>query len=432
MYIRHAQSHFIRGDKRFVTYLEGQLEEFFLQRFDIPIQNRFNRFLLGSYFLSTFQGAMLNRHLRTETIIRRLSSKRTTLHYLSIDSWRMKNADQLMNEVETVTKIQPLWQEHFKFAKLKHDSKVGRLIDSVLKSGKVSMETAMKLAASEKLLMVYKYAEGFSEVHSSQTETQNSIRSQILELKGKKMGKARKAKLDGLKKDLEHLHSNWIRAPLVTALERKGFKKLFSKNDGLFFLPNSMIPSKYGSDHEEFIKAEVLKTAEAYMISIKDSIHLKDHPDGLSYVLFSHIIQISDLSILLSKRSLEISTPDLAHMLMTSYLTASKERVARVFMNDLVRNVDFVSMLPKNATGKYLKKNIDSLKSILWEDLKIDIYKPSRLAELTPAQVSLICDRMIALDNSVTKRRLVGLLLKQMRYYADLATELTEIMVKKD
>ena len=106
-------------------------------------------------------------------------------------------------------------------------------------------------------------------------------------------------------------------------------------------MPLSLIPSKYNGNHELFINEEVVKGAEGYYNSVKDSKYFIDEREDLSFILLNHILQVDQLILINRNRTLEISSPHLASMLMTSYLLTSDDPAAELYINDVVRKRGF-------------------------------------------------------------------------------------------
>lgn len=430
LYMNHARQKFGFKNGHFTKVIQGQPESFFLERFIIPKENRFDKFLIDSYLLSKYYQDLFKYRFAKEKFYKFFTKKYTTLHYLTISNWRTRKYDDLIKEVENVKKIDTKLNEFYKFrkAKIKEGSKVASLIHNVLAKGKISNQTIFKLLSSEKLIIVYKYAEGFSDVYTSQMAERKRIMDETRKLKSRsKLGKKSLRKLDELAEEYKELDDNWITAPIGRSLEINGFKKLFSKNDGIFFMPLSLIPSKYNGNHELFINEEVVKGAEGYYNSVKDSKYFIDEREDLSFILLNHILQVDQLILINRNRTLEISSPHLASMLMTSYLLTSDDPAAELYINDVVRNVDFLSRIPSNKTGQYLIDNFDSLKSILWNDYKLDIHKPVLISNLTEVNIIDIVAKMRAINPNVQAHQLTNLLNKQVQFYGELKIELDQI-----
>lgn len=431
VYIKRAMTKFGYKYGQFTKIIEGKPEMFFIDLFEIPSELRFDKFLIDSYLLSKFYKDLFTYRRVLETIVKPFTSKPTSLHYLSIPNWRNKSYETLISEVKDVKKVSLKEYEFFKFKKkgLAQDSKVISLVQSVLATGKISSKTIFKLVSSEKLIIVHKYAEGFSDVYNSQTADRKRIKDEIDKIKSRaKIGQTNQKKLDKLELELDYLNKNWITAPVGRTLEKKGFKKLFSRNDGIFFLPLSLIPAKYNDDYESFLKTEIIKEAEEYFASIKDSKYLTEDREELNFIILNHLVKVDELLVMHRNRSLEISSPHLARMLMTSFILTSEDNSAEIYINDVVRNVNFVSRIPTNTkTGQYLSENLESFKSILWSDYKIDIHKPVFLANLSENHLDDIAVKLIAINPNVQKFRLLGLLKDQIEFYTQLKSELDEL-----
>jgi hypothetical protein len=391
-YLQRARVHFGFKNGEFTKLIDGQAEGFFFSQFILPKDKRFDVFIVHSYYLSAFKKKLFEYSMFKEKARRLIKRKNSTLHFLSIPNWRTRKANDLIEAVDSVTKIELKLSEHYKFKKLENaqESKVVSLLDSVISEGKVSTDTIFKLAASEELIIVNKYAEGFSDVFSNQNEERKRLQNEIKKITSKeKIGKTLQTRLDGFRSELQQLNENWITVPVGRALEEKGFQKLFAKNDGIFFLPLSLIPAKYGKDYKSFLNEEVLRSGQEYFNEIQDGSFFTDDHDGLSYVMISYTLTVDKLNVLTSNRDLKISSPHLSKMLFTSYFMTTQDNTSQLYINDVIRNVDFKSNLPTHtATGKYLHSNFDNLKNILWSNYQIDLFKPVHISSLTEQNIN--------------------------------------------
>lgn len=434
VYLESARNHFRFRNGEFTKLIDGQAEGFFFSQFILPTEKRFNTFLIHSYYLAAFKQKLFEYYKFRESILRRFSKNKSTLHYLSIPNWSTRKYDDLLNAVDNVHKIELKLNEYYKFQKLENiqASKVVSILDSVISDGKISTETIFKLASTEEIIIVNKYAEGFSDVYNSQNEERRRLNNEIKKINSKdKIGRKSIAKLDKLTQDLHDLEENWITVPIGRALEKKGFQKLFSKNDGIFFLPLSLIPSKYGKDYKKYLDEEIIKEAKTYYEYVRNSPYLINDHDGLSYMIISFTLTVDKLNVLCSNRDLQITTPHLSKMLFTSYFLTSKDNTAQLYINDVIRNVDFKSNLPAHtATGKYLHSNFDNLKNILWSEYQIDLYKPVLISSLTDQNIDDIVDRLTTIKDFTQPFRIKRLLKEQVVFYTELKKELDLIKVK--
>ena len=131
------------------------------------------------------------------------------------------------------------------------------------------------------------------------------------------------------------------------------------------------------------------------------------------------------------ERNLEISSPILSRMLLTTYLAKEDSKISNLYINDLVRNIDFLYLVnPDSKTGKYLHTNFKNFKELLWRDYSIDIFKPISLIQLSETQVSQICDKLLEKDSSIQRRFLVKMLCDKIDFYKTLDSELNTLQSK--
>lgn len=235
--------------------------------------------------------------------------------------------------------------------------------------------------------------------------------------------------LDKAKAKLSEINSSWMRAPLGIALEKYGFQKLFNKLDGVYVLPLSMIPEKFQKEPELFINEQVINEAEKYLANLHDTEieYITKINDTLKYLMIVHIVPINQLKIFSRDRNLEISSPILSRMLLTSYLTLDDGKMTSMYINDIVRNVDIKTLLKTNKTGEYFSNKFETFKKILWEDYRIDIYKPFGLSTLTENQINDLSEKLSTKDNSVARRYLQHQITNIVDFYNNLSRELNDI-----
>jgi len=434
VYLQRARAHFGFRNGELTRLIDGQAEGFFFSQFIVTKDKRFDVFLVHSYYLSAFKKKLFEYSMFKEKARRLIKKKNSTLLFLSIPNWRTRKANDLIETVDSVTKIELKLNEHYKFKKLENaqESKVVSLLDSVISEGKVSTDTIFKLAASEELIIVNKYAEGFLDVFSNQNEERKRLSDEIKKITSREnIGRTLRNRLEGFRNELHQLNENWITVPIGRALEEKGFQKLFSKNDGIFFLPLSLIPAKYGKDYKLFLNEEVIGEAQNYLDEINDGPFFTDDHDKLNYVMISYTLTADKLNVLTSNRDLKISSPHLSKMLFTSYFMTSQDNTSQLYINDVIRNVDFKSNLPtQTATGTYLHSNFDNLKNILWSDYQIDLFKPVHISSLTEQNINDIVDRLTAIEAFTQPFRIKKLLIEQVKFYNELKVELDLIKAK--
>jgi hypothetical protein len=197
----------------------------------------------------------------------------------------------------------------------------------------------------------------------------------------------------------------------------------------VYDLPLSLIPEKHQKEPEIYLKELVLKEAEDYLKEFQENEieYITEINDTLKYLIIIHLVPIYQLKIFSQERTIELSSPILSRMLLTSYLSIEDNRMASMYINDIVRNVDIKTLLKSNKTGEYFNTNFENLKRILWDDYHIDIYKPFGLSALTPNNINDISAKLLTEDNSISKRFIDKQLTILVTFYINLSKELNEI-----
>jgi hypothetical protein len=431
LYLKLIKKEF-RQKNNFYRFYDGEIQLWLLKNSKLPRLNRIDMFLLKSYFFINGYPKILNSLLIKERLMKFFNYKNTYYHFLSITNWHGKSYELLAEEVKQIKKISPRMFERFNVPKnvdLKESKPyISRAIDNVLSKGKISEKSILNLANSEKLIFVHKYGEGFSTTYKEQTAERNKVMKEVEKWKSSKSVQAA-SKLEKAKRKLGEINSKWMRAPIGLALEKIGFQKLFNKLDGVYVLPLSLIPEKHQKEPEIYLKELVLKEAEDYLKEFQENEieYITEINDTLKYLIIIHLVPIYQLKIFSQERTIELSSPILSRMLLTSYLSIEDNRMASMYINDIVRNVDIKTLLKSNKTGEYFNTNFENLKRILWDDYHIDIYKPFGLSALTPNNINDISAKLLTEDNSISKRFIDKQLTILVTFYINLSKELNEI-----
>ena len=232
--------------------------------------------------------------------------------------------------------------------------------------------------------------------------------------------------------ELNTLLNNWLRAPIAHTLERHGFKRMFSNNAGIYFLPLSQLPEKYHDYHREYFEEIIIPKAGEYLEQIRTNPFMESFEGSTKFLVISNVVEVGDLELFEEERNLRISAPALEDMMLNQYVEKENADITRLYVNDIVSNVDFRDQINETSnTGRYLLKNFEVLKRILWEQHQIDIYKPIQLRLLTDAHAHDVAIRMNTTDNSCQPHWIKRMLLKQVQFYNQLAEELEEIKTIK-
>ncbi|OGD52457.1 hypothetical protein A3K80_00010 [Candidatus Bathyarchaeota archaeon RBG_13_38_9] len=422
----------IKKKNDFYFFIKGEIESNIFKLFDLPTEKRIDKFLAYSFAYITGYDKVFKYFLFIEKFVRIFSHKKTIYHYFSIQGWRVLNYKELLKKVDTIEKVNPLWKERYKLKDVKDFEKthpiITRTIDLVLRKGRISEKTVFNLASSEKILFIHKYAEGFSSVYQAQRQKNGELKAKI------QKAELRSAlrKTAELKTELKELQESWITGPISTILEKYGFQKLFNHMEGVYVFPLSLIPEKYHNNIEQFISEEIINVAEGYLKELQKQQVVREHFEGgIKYLILSHVVSINDITIFSRERDLEISSPILSRMLFTSYLAKEDSQLSNFYINDLVRNIDFLYLVnPESKTGKYLHTNFEYFKELLWQEYSIDVFKPISLIQLSDTQINQICDKLLKKDSSIQKRFLVNMLCDKIDFYKTLDSELTSLKSK--
>jgi len=418
-------------------YSKGEIELFFLSKYILPKKNRINQFLIVSFYYVEGYLTFLPFLLRREKVIKFFTKKKTFFHYLTIHNWSSKSHSKLSQEVEKIIKIAPILNEKYKLERaesiIKNNPSISKTLDIVLNKGKITERTIFNLATSEKLVIVHKYGEGFGTVF-------NEYKSKISDVK-KELNKARKSIAQNAKKRVEKLSAlhkkladEWPRVPLNAVLEQKGFQTIFNNLKGVYVYPLSMLPEKYQKNHRQYFEDIIIPESDNYLENLKQNNQIvQNNIIELKYIFLTHIIPINELEIFTKGRKLEVSSKALSKMLLSSFLSKEDSQLSSIYINDLIRNVDFKDLINESSkTGEYIIRNFENLKEILYKKFSIDIYKPITLISLTTNQIEEIVNELLLIDDSGTKRFLLKTLNEKVEFYQELNSELNAILKSKN
>lgn len=431
MYLRHLKSE-ITKKRDFYRFLEGELHYRIFKKGKLPAERRINEFLIKSFFFVNGYKSFLSYLLIKERILKFFKRKNSYFHYISITSWRTKSYEELIKEVITIKKINPQLFERYTMPKSidlkKNKPAISKAIDNVLSNGRISEKSIFNLATSEKLVFIHKYGEGFSNVFNSQTTKKLNL-NQLIEKLEKSKAKDANKKLQKFKKELSELNDDWLKVPIGYSLENYGFQKLFSKMEGVYVLPLSLIPNKYQVSIELFLQEQIIKNAEKYIKEAyqKGNEFVEEENLFLKYLILAHVIPVNQIKFISEKRDIEYSSPVLSRMLLTSYLSSETSQITSLYINDIVRNFDFTSLLKDNKTDNYIKQNFENIKQILWSNYAIDIFKPFGLTILNDQGIERIIELLTNIDSSIKKHFLRNRLTEIVEFYKKLNQELNEI-----
>jgi|GEM_PF-6976295 len=431
-YAKYLKSEVKQRDGQFI-FLEGELHLKLLKILHLPRENNIDGFLKKSFFFIYGYKKTFNYLLFLDRVKRRFGIRNTILHYLSIQNWRNKKISELAKEVIEINKISnKYWNDRFLIPKNQDISEtkpnIARAIDKVLANGIISEKSVFNLASSEKLVFVHKYAEGW-DFYERYQAGKNEALKEVNKWK-KSNAKNAKSKLDKAKGELKRVEDNWLQAPMGHSLEKFGFQKLFNRMDGVYVLPLSMIPIKY-HNQLDFFFSEIIDSAKDYVNSAIENgnPYIRPENGNLKYLILSHVIPVHEILTLSEERTIEISSPTLSRMLFTSYLSKDESDVSSLYINDVVRNVDFLSQLANTKSDELIREHFDDLNRILWELHKVDLLRPVTLSQLDENKLNGVISRLENLDAEFTrlKRHVIKRLTSTIEFYTELNNELNEI-----
>ena len=431
LYTKYVKTE-VKSENSLYTFLDGRVHYSLLRKADLPKKNRIDKFAIAAFLFIRGKKKFLSYILLRERFVQFFKRKNSYYHYLSIDGWSIKNYTILLEEIESVKTVDPLLNQRFKFPQEKNIEKtkpaISRAIDNVIAKGKISEKSIFNLATSEKLILVHKYGEGFSNVYSAQANYLEELKNQRNKWERSKAQKA-KSELKKVKEKIKNLKNNWMRVPISSSLESFGFQKLFSKMEGVYVLPLSMIPRIYYKNVDGFIRDVVIENAKSEVQKEfkKGNRFIEKENLDLKYLILVHIIPVHQLKIISKNREMEYSSPVLSKMLLTSYLANENSTVSNLYISDIVRNVDFISQLKTTKTDTFLLDNFEGLKLYLWNNFEIDILKPFNLKDLSQAQINELCENLSSIGNPPQIRFLKSRLHDIVEFYKKLSSEIAEI-----
>ncbi|PJZ41691.1 hypothetical protein CH370_09630 [Leptospira kmetyi] len=353
---------------------------------------------------------------------------------MSIRDWRSLNYSELKKQVEAIKEINPFWSDQFLSSSkpIEEDSPgVSKALDSIIQSGKISENAIFRLSSSQKLLIVYKYGEGFGNVYNLQT-TELKEKKELIKKLTDTDPDLNALEIKALREQLKSIRDNWVRTPINSIIEKKGFQKLFSKMYGVYVIPVNQLPAAYAANPRRFIDEVILPESEDFLLELKkDKKYKKIIGQNPKYIIISQIISLSDLKIQTSERSLNFSSPILTKMLLSNYLSRSISGTKDIIINDLIRNVDFLSLISSDSnTGRYFHQNFERLKLILFDDYSIDLYRPIGLLILTNEQIELVVDKFIGKSKKVRKQDVRKILKAKIDTYKQIEVDLEKLKLK--
>ena len=413
-------------------FLDGEIHLKLFKLFHLPTDKRINKFIINCFFFLHGFDKMFKYLFLKERYLSIIGNKNTFLHYLSINDWKNTKAKVLQIEIVKIKKVNPLWNDRYIIPKNENLAKdkpnITKAIDRVLAKGFISEKSIFNLASSEKLVFIHKYGEGFSNVFNTQKNQLIEAKEKLAKWK-KSTAKNATKMITVAQKNIESIDSDWLRVPIAHSLEDLGFQKLFSKMDGVYVLPLSMLPERYHNQISLYIEEVVITKAQNYIDRAIDNKNpfIDETNRSLKYLILSHIVPVNEIDIITQERTIEISSRTLSRMLFTSFLSKDNSQISSLYINDIVRNVDFKSLLKTSKTDLLIEQNFELIKQILWTKFEIDIFKPFMLSTLLENTQNDIVNAIVLLDNNFKRASLSKRFKEIVQFYKDLNDELNAI-----
>ncbi|MCW7475567.1 hypothetical protein CH369_18220 [Leptospira levettii] len=429
----HIKNKLKRKDQSYI-FFEGDLEILFFEAL-LPYKDskRLNNFITYIFFLNKGISRITEKKLIIDRWRLKLFRKYTIYHYLSIPNWITLNYSELMIAIDNVKKIDPLWSDQFLTKnKIIEDNKprLSKALDHVIQTGKITESAILKFSASEKILIIYKYAEGFSEVYKIQKEELENQKSKLKNLQ--KQPKPSQVEIKDLKEKIDYLRKNWNRSPINHILEIKGFQNLFINMEGVYLIPTTRLPEKFVLNPKNYIDEIIIPEADQYRKQLKsEKKYRKVVPDKLNYIIISQVVSLRDLILKTSERTLTLSSPAFSKMLLSCYLSKNNSETKNILINDVIRNIDFLSLFNEETqTGKLINDRFELLKTILFDEYSIDIYRPISLITLSEEQVKAISEKLTK-GKSLKPHIVKKILVEKINFYRELEYDLNTLKLNK-
>lgn len=431
MYIRHLKGEVKQSGNQYV-FLEGELQLRLLEKFHLPKNNSVNKFLIQSFFFIHGYPKTFKYLLFRDRIAKFFGRKHTILHYLSISNWRGLSAQELSEKVVAITKVsKDHWNDKYLIPKNKDiaesNPNISRAIDKVLLNGVISEKSIFNLSSTEKLIFIHKYSEGWDVFNRLDTDKE-AAKAEVKKWEKSGANNAHR-KLNAAREKVAEIDRLWLPAPIGSVLEELGFQKLFNKMDGVYVLPLSMVPNKFHKNIEAYIQEVIIENAQLYVNEALDNKnpYITIENKILKYLIITHIIPMSEISIVSQNRSFEVSSPKLSRMLFTSFLSKEDSGISSLYINDIVRNVDFISLLGKSKTDDLIRNKFEEIKVLLWRRFEIDLLKPYKLSSLTENEQEELINLIIELDDDFVRCHLLKRIKNIIKFYFDLNNELSNL-----
>ena len=424
----------LKDQKNRIVYFNGQIELLIFSQLNLPKDGNFHKFLYHAYIYSSLNEPLHLSLYRFEKLKLIFSKKVSSLHYLSLDGWRIKPFDQLIKEAKEKPTIDiRVGERHRKIDKKRISSTnhLSNIIASVIDHGIISESTITRLVSTEKLLIIHKYAEGLSKLYDKQKSIIDEKKNAIKKL-SKLTSKNSRTRIVKARTELSELQERFSRTPISLVLEKYNFKFLFRKMYGVYILPLSQLPRDYSNDHIRFLKEKVIAESKDIYQSYLDDPDVDNdliEPEH-SYIILSHIISINDLDFLVNNRVINYSSPALSSLLVDTYLLNSKSSFSSIYINDIIRNISINHFLNlSNKTDQYISNNFEAIKVLLWKKYNLDIYKPTSFSLLSNTDVDYIAIELHKIDNSSQLFRIRNKLTEIFLKYKELNEEISRISI---
>lgn len=423
-----------KNEKGIYYFSTEALEDIMLSKY-LDKGIKIHKFIRFIYFYSNSNSKILTLTLLLENFKSKLWFKETLYHFLSIPNWNSLDINQLQSKVKSVKEIKAELFHIYNFKNSSIDiteknSKISKIISKVLKEGFISEDTIRALSASQQLLIIHKYSEGFTDIFTEDRNKIEELKKIVYKYEDEEDLESQK-KVDKALKEIQKIQSKRIRTPVAVALEKSGFIKLFRNMTGVYVIPLWKLPLDYQNNPNLYIEKVVLKLAkdEIDKLKMKDK-RIAQLEGDLRYVILYHVVNVGDLKVLEKERELSISSPILSKNLLVSFFREGNNKLSSIYIDNIFQNVSIWSFMSKESkTGKYLFSNKQKFESILIE-YNVNPSMPITLTNLSDSDISSIAEKIKLKSRSIRKQDIQAIIKKQRSFYIDLKNEISSIKSK--
>lgn len=423
-----------KNEKGIYYFSTEAIEDIMLKKY-LNKKVKVHKFIRFVYFYSNSNSKILTLTLFIEQIKSKLWFKETFYHFLSIPNWNNLDINELQSKVKTIkiVKAELLHIYDFKNSNIdvtEKNSKISKVISKVLKDGFISEDTIRALSSRQKLLIIHKYSEGFTDIFTEDRNKIEELKKTVYKYEDEEDIDSQK-KVEKALKEIQKIQAKRIRTPVAVALEKSGFIKLFRNMTGVYVIPLWKLPSDYQKNPNLYIEKVVLKIAKDEIEKLKKKDQRISQLKGdLRYVILYHIVDVGDLKVMEKERELSISSPILSKNLLASFFREGNNKLSSIYIDNIFQNVSIWSFMSKESkTGKYLFMNKDMFELLLLE-YNVNPSLPISLINLSDSDIKSISERIILKNKLIRKQDIQAIIKKQRAFYLDLKNEISSIKSK--